>query len=194
MPARQPAARVAANLPPVALACPPPLPPHVWPARSPTPPPRTLAHTVAHIHTPLPFCPHPCSGGSAPSSRFSFQGPLAPVVMVSGGGGGGGSVPWRCAIDAFTGQEDVPQVAGWWRAGWMPVPLAAGLRWAGWLAGWFGGGAGPGAWGDAFQPVFRGSGCAFPACLLTACCLPVCVLCSGWPTACCTVATRSAAS
>lgn len=43
----------------------------------------------------------------APASRFTFKGPLAPVVMVSSSGS---SVPWCCPIDSFTGEEDVPQV------------------------------------------------------------------------------------
>lgn len=57
-------------------------------------------------------CLH-CSDASgallpAPASRFSFRGPLAPVVMVSGSGS---SVPWCCPIDSFSGEEDVPQVS-----------------------------------------------------------------------------------
>ena len=47
------------------------------------------------------------AAGGAFASRFSFQGGLAPVVMVSGSGS---VVPWRCPIDSFTGDEDVPQV------------------------------------------------------------------------------------
>jgi WD repeat-containing protein 48 len=50
---------------------------------------------------------------AAPSSRFVFEGPLAPVVMVAPVGGsstgGAGSIPWRCAIDSFSGEEEVPQ-------------------------------------------------------------------------------------
>lgn len=42
----------------------------------------------------------------APASRFTFQGPLAPMVMVTGSGA---AVPWCCPIDSFTGEEDVPQ-------------------------------------------------------------------------------------
>ena len=52
---------------------------------------------------------------AAPSSRFAFEGPLAPVVMVAPVGGnsagGAGTIPWRCAIDSFTGEEEVPQVS-----------------------------------------------------------------------------------
>ena len=46
------------------------------------------------------------SGGS---SRFRFQGALPPVDLVSGGGPSA-ALPWRCAIDSFTGDEDLPQV------------------------------------------------------------------------------------
>ena len=43
------------------------------------------------------------------SSRFRFLGALPPVVLVSGGGPSA-ALPWRCAIDSFTGDEDLPQV------------------------------------------------------------------------------------
>jgi len=50
-----------------------------------------------------------------------FEGPLAPVVMVAPVGGssagGAGFIPWRCAIDSFTGEEEVPQVRFGWDAG-----------------------------------------------------------------------------
>ena len=49
------------------------------------------------------------AAGGGGSSRFSFQGALPPVVLVSGGGPSA-ALPWRCAIDSFTGNEDVPQV------------------------------------------------------------------------------------
>lgn len=51
---------------------------------------------------------------AAPSSRFVFEGPLPPVVMVApvggNGAGGPGTIPWRCPIDRFSGEEEVPQV------------------------------------------------------------------------------------
>jgi hypothetical protein len=92
------------------------------------------------IHSVLPRCAAGfaaafcCRGASAAaagdafSSRFSFQGGLAPVVMVSGSGA---VVPWRCPIDSFTGDEDVPQVllggtAGWYC--WYPLPAHAQNR------------------------------------------------------------------
>lgn len=56
----------------------------------------------AHLHA------RRAAAAATPSSRFCFQGPLAPVVMVSGAGASG-PVPWRCAINSFAGDEDVPQ-------------------------------------------------------------------------------------
>ena len=73
--------------------------------------------TLLLMPPPLQLPPLVCRAAepAAPSSRFAFEGPLAPVVMVAPVGGntpgGAGTIPWRCAIDSFIGEEEVPQVS-----------------------------------------------------------------------------------
>lgn len=64
--------------------------------------PSTTGSDPSSIPTTTTIGANDVAGGS----RFRFQGPLPPVVMVCGSGA---SVPWRCATNAFTGEEEVPQ-------------------------------------------------------------------------------------